>query len=92
MSEPKYLIIRVDEGCPLSDINIGNINACKASKGCRSCLFGDTKQQLINKIAQVLIREVLADIKIKVDKRTLEELTKMQRQSAEKIIDFLGVK
>lgn len=92
MTEKRYAIVRVDGFCPLKlerKLNCDNrlCEDCKLIKN-----YGDTKEQMILKIAQVLIREVLADIKIKVDKRTLEELTKMQRQSAEKIIEFLGVK
>ena len=76
----RYAIVRIDEGCPLSDINIGNINACKASKGCRSCLFGDTKEQLIRKVAQALKRTLCND----KESKTYEEIAK-------EIVEFLGV-
>lgn len=90
MTEKRYAIVRVE--CPPKNEIDAQFVCFPNDNNCSGCRYGDTKEQMVLKIAQVLIREVLADIKIKVDKRTLEELTKMQRQSAEKIIDFLGVK
>ena len=82
----RYAIVRIDEGCPLSDINIGNINACKASKGCHHCLFGDTKEQLINKVAQVIKRTRYAIEMGEVCKIADDE------GLAKEIVEFLGVK
>lgn len=82
MNEKRYAIIRVDEGCPLSDINIGNINACKVSKSCQDCLYGDTKEQLIKKVAQVFSMEKI------IVAKTLDEY---KYKLAKEIVEFLGV-
>lgn len=80
MCEKRYVIVRVDGGCPLSDINIGNINACKASKSCQKCLYGDTKEQLIRKVEQVL-------------KKNFSRLftDESYKSLAKEIIEFMGV-
>ena len=78
----RYAIVRVDEGCPLSGINIRNINACKISKSCQNCLFGDTKEQLIRKVAQAL--------KINTEKYYGEKELDYELL-AEEIVEFLGV-
>ena len=95
----------MDGGCPLSDINIGNINACKVSKSCQGCLFGDTKEQLIKKVATVLRRILKVDVcsyKYKGKMRKLEtirfkgkgrfdEIVIELEEVATKIVEFLGV-
>ena len=103
MSKARYSIVRVDRSCPLSDINIGNINigninVCKISKSCQNCLFGDTKEQLIKKVAQVLFKEKIKNF-IKLfgkrsflDKRWKQIYSKEATREAKKIVEFLGVK
>lgn len=92
----RYVIVRVDEGCPLCDINIGNINACKISKSCQNCRYGDTKEQLIRKVAQVLfIRKMKAYKKIlgitPKDKKDLKQVYEKCLETAKEIVEFLGV-
>lgn len=95
MAEKRYAIVRIDEGCPLSDINIGNINACKISKGCQNCLYGDTKEQMILKVAQEIFKAKLERYR-QVWKCECSEMEKRDRYKdslilARKIVEFLGV-
>lgn len=86
MENKRYSIVRVDEGCPLSDINIGNTNACKASKSCQDCLHGDTKEQLVRKVAQVILKAWFEDkLKPNCEKISFEITV------AKEIVEFLGV-
>jgi hypothetical protein len=78
----RYAIVRVDEGCPIGQSVFKEIelqNVCNASKNCSSCLIGDTKEQLVNKIITVLKREKKGWFYIS------------ERDIATKIVEFLGV-
>lgn len=55
-NKPKYSIVRVDDSC-LNTFNpclFGKIFA--KHKKCKDCRYGDTKEQLIRKVAQVLFK------------------------------------
>lgn len=78
MAEEKYAIVRVEGRCPVTrEFNFGG---CRSAYNCDTCesLYGDTKQQLINKVAQVMRRNHLGWCNI-------ERISK-------EIIEFMGVK
>lgn len=78
--KPRYSIIRVDGLCPLKlerKLNCDN----RLCKGCKIIQnYGDTKEQLINKITTALRRT------------WLNEDNQSFREVAEEIVEFLGVK
>lgn len=78
--KPRYSIIRVDGLCPLKlerKLNCDN-RLCKDCKIIQN--YGDTKEQLINKITTALRRT------------WLNEDNQSFREVAEEIVEFLGVK
>jgi len=92
--KPKYAIVRVDDNmfCPAHFEKINNDFVCnykakcydgygqqlKNPLGCEKCKYGDTKEQLIQKIHQELTRQVYKNnFKLK--------------DIATKIVEFLGV-
>ena len=79
----RYAIVRVDGKCPDEfekiDVQFTCRNlSCYAGKECYKNFYGDTKEQLIAKIEQVLQWERLCGAKI-------------DDTVAEKIVEFLGV-
>ena len=96
MAEKRYAIVRVDINCP-KDV-CGEEDFCLLSKGktladmCDYCEFlqekriiGDTKEQLVRKVAQVIRRY----------RKNLEVCEycdmKDEFEIAEKVVEFLGV-
>lgn len=80
MSKPRYSMVRVDKlkHCPIYE---GITGFCRNS-GCDDCKmkknYGDTKEQLVNKVAQELTRQIYKNnFRIK--------------DVAQKIVEFLGV-
>lgn len=89
MSEKRYSLVRVDnkkEGklCPLFE----NEKLCNIEKNCWNCKikyqYGDTKSQLILKVAQVLKRELSDTFK--------NTLHLSYKELAKEIVEFLGIK
>lgn len=94
MNKKRYSIVRVDKdyylnSCPAGFEEINNDFVCSYKKSktlnnlstnCKNCRYGDTKEQLIRKVAQAL------ELCMKKGYRTitLEELAK-------EIVEFLGV-
>lgn len=84
----RYAIVRVDNRCPVAvEDDIDFIDRIKMFPcfndnriGCKNCRYGDTKEQLIKKVAQSLKGTLWNDKK----GLTYEEIAK-------KIIEFLGV-
>ena len=96
----RYAIVRVDNMCPA--LTEEGINLCKTDKNCKNKCpyrYGDTKEQLIRKVAQVLLREELEwyrenlDIisKGKIDEPLVRNLYEHCLGKAKKIVEFLGV-
>lgn len=96
----RYAIVRVDNGwCPLLESD----ELCDTAEDCFSCKiktrYGDTKEQMILKVAQVLLREELEwyrenlDIipKGKIDEPLVRNLYERCLDKAKKIVEFLGV-
>ncbi len=106
MNKKRYAIVRVDINCP-KDV-CGEEDFCFLSKGktledmCDHCEFlqekriiGDTKKQLIRKVAQVIFKAKLERYR-KVWKCECSEMEKRNRYKdslilAEKVVEFLGV-
>ena len=91
----KYAIVRVEDTCPSGHdgckVNLvcvqGRNNIKK--KWCENCFYGDTKEQLISKVAQVIRTQIKKNyIDVNVGKIgyfiRAEELAK-------EIVEFLGV-
>ncbi|MBQ2219201.1 MAG: hypothetical protein II417_00230 [Elusimicrobia bacterium] len=102
----RYAIVRVDNMCPA--ITEEGINICKTDKNCKNKCpyrYGDTKEQLIKKVATVLRRILKVDVcsyKYKGKMRKLEtirfkgkgrfdEIVIELEEVATKIVEFLGV-
>lgn len=95
MTEKRYAIVRVDGefSCPSQYESIKDEYVCKG--GCypkRSCnngkvLYGDTKEQLIRKVAQIRFKQ---EIKYG-SKDMLKTFYNMCYRQAKEIVEFLGV-
>lgn len=86
MSEKRYAIVRVDNTwCPNKFENINNDFVCTNDYSspfqkwhCKDCRYGDTKEQLIRKVVQVIRRKSLKGAIWESD-------------LAKEIVEFLGV-
>lgn len=58
---------------------------------CEKCgMFGDTKEQITNKMAQVLLKDYLKAFKgAKIDKASINKIWQMQKKLATEIFDFM---
>lgn len=88
-NKPRYAIVRVGKGgsCVEEFICSGN---------CNKCDYGDTKEQLVHKIAQILFKEKIKHFiktfnKIYLDKKWKRVYLKEALKEARKIVEFLGV-
>lgn len=89
MSEKKYAIVRVNWRCPNKDNKeeIQDIFVCANRKdkreqnhNCSDCLYGDTKEQLVVKVAQILKQQMF-----------ILEVYEDYIEAAKNIVEFLGV-
>ena len=82
----KYAIVRVDKFCPRALERNYNLK-CIGSLHCDKCdlrkKYGDTKEQLIAKVEQILWQEMKKEF---VSKHTISS-----KPIARKIVEFLGV-
>ena len=82
----RYAIVRVDKDwCPYyadKEFIIPCSNFCENRFECKDCRYGDTKEQLIRKIAQVFSMEKI------IVAKTLDEY---KYKLAKEIVEFLGV-
>ena len=85
----RYAIVRVDNSCPAMLDDFGCIIArnmlhCKCGEDTKN--YGDTKEQLIRKVAQVIRKRTDNGIIVRYreDSISVEELAK-------EIVEFLGV-
>ena len=82
----RYAIVRVDGHCPNRFEAVLNENVCKTDKNgecysrCSESRYGDTKEQLVRKIAQAL------ELCMKKGYRTITS-----EEYAKFIVEFLGV-
>lgn len=94
--QKRYAIVRVDGHCPNRFEAILNENVCKTDKNgecysrCSESRYGDTKEQMIQKILQAIIIDIVKTAKVN-DKKTIQILYKANYKLAKFIIEFLGV-
>lgn len=88
MPNKRYAIVRVDDNwCPSVFDNISMEFICsnktniKSEENCKNCRYGDTKEQLIKKVAQAL------ELCMNKGYRTITS-----EEYAKEIVEFLGVK
>ena len=100
----KYALVRVcDRNCPIHYEGIKNSFVCENkeltigerlqgvnTERCLLCRYGDTKEQLIKKIVQVMLRRFKRVYKGKFI--TVEMAEKQYLEVAKEIVEFLGVK
>ena len=85
MSEKRYAILRVDNKCPdeFEKIDVQFICrnlSCYEGKECYKNFYGDTKEQLIRKVAQALKQQMF-----------LLDVYEDYKEAAKNIVEFLGV-
>lgn len=98
MSEKRYAIVRVDNSCPAMLDDFGCIIArnmlhCKCGEDTKN--YGDTKGQIVRKVAQVIFKAKLERYR-QVWKCECSEMEKRDRYKdsltlAKEIVEFLGV-
>jgi len=91
----KYALVRVDNACPAILDNFGCISArkilhCKCGEDCKN--YGDTKEQLVRKVAQVLLRQDLSYEVFSPSKEMVSAFYEGCLRRAKQIVEFLGVK
>ena len=93
--DKRYTIVRVDEDCPkeIDSKFVCNIKRDKYGIGTCYCRYGDTKEQLIKKVAQVIKSNydnifATADAPLAV---ILDIITESYKDLAKEIVEFLGV-
>ena len=80
MSEKRYAIVRVDNNCPPIKM------FCSDRKiDCKNCLYGDTKEQLIRKVEQII------GIRFARNYRFGVLVDEIKKGLAKEIVEFLGV-
>ena len=91
----RYAIVRVDKehylnSCPAGFEEINNDFVCSYKKdnilnqyvcNCKNCRYGDTKEQLIRKVAQILKQQMF-----------ILEVYEDYIGAAKNIVEFLGIK
>lgn len=84
----RYAIVRVDNKCP-QDLE-EDIKRC-VGEHCKNCRYGDTKEQLIRKVATVLFKKFMkTNSKFKGLKK-IQVAKRLAYKLAKEIVEFLGV-
>lgn len=88
----KYAIVRVDDKCPLVTEDNFYCSEYLQKDKCKKCkeIRGDTKEQMIQKILQVIIIDIVKTAKVN-DKKIIQILYKANYKLAKFIVEFLGV-
>ena len=97
MKEKRYAIVRVDNSCPAMLDDFGCIVArnmlhCKCGEDTKN--YGDTKEQLIKKVAQVIKRKLKGGLILrntKINETYNIQKTISAKVVAKEIVEFLGV-
>lgn len=93
----RYAIVRVDNKCPdeFEKIDVQFICrnlSCYEGKECYKNFYGDTKEQMVRKIAQILFQESPHNVLYtNPDKVVNEFFYNDCLKTATKIVEFLGV-
>ena len=105
MGNKRYAIVKVDDGnCPDHFEDITNHFVCENKsltvqdslrginiEKCTLCRYGDTKEQLIKKVAQVLLKQELSLKFFKTSKEKVNAIYEYCLARAKEIVEFLGV-
>ena len=92
----RYAIVRVDNNCPFvtedmkhtESEKVFNCNEFWEDDPCsKKCKYGDTKEQLIRKVAQVMFKNAPKETYLP---RHIEQKRKILKDAKE-IVEFLGV-
>ena len=97
MSKKRYAIVRVDDRCPVENeeeiylTDRVKMFPCFLDKrlSCKNCNYGDTKEQLIRKVAQVIEKNIKKKY-IDVNDGKIGYFIRTQ-ELAKEIVEFLGV-
>ena len=90
--EKRYALVRVDDRCPVENeeeiylVDRVKMFPCFLDKrlSCKNCNYGDTKEQLIKKVAQEFVR-ITKELQSK-------KLVMISAEGiAQRIVEFLGV-
>lgn len=100
MTEKRYAIVRVDNRCPVEEeediclVDRIKMFPCFNDKrlSCKKCNYGDTKEQLIHKIAQVIKRELKGDFVAGLKDTDFVMNWCIAEELAKEIVEFIGVK
>lgn len=93
----KYAIVRVDNYCPDLFEKINNKFVCEINgdfnPACKNCRYGDTKEQLIRKVAQAILRTLKGGEVLKHEECGIGFIKQpvSVEYLAESIVEFLGV-
>ena len=98
----RYSIVRVDDDykhiCPSAFEKVDDSSFCKLAKrkggSCNVGPYGDTKEQLIRKVAQVRLKQKIKRWYgpfLKPSKLTIEFVYEKCLEEAKEIVEFLGV-
>ena len=96
--KPKYAIVRVDNKCPEyteEDFECPFSNDKIECEICRQGRYGDTKEQLIRKVAQVIRKKLKGGLILrntKINETYNIQKTISAKAVAKEIVEFLGVK
>ena len=101
MAEKRYVIVRVDNRCPVEEeediclVDRIKMFPCFNDKrlSCKNCRYGDTKEQLIKKVAQVIKRVTNDGYVIAYKKFGTGYINTVLKNTdvAKEIVEFLGV-
>ena len=96
----RYAIVRVDNTwCPNKFENVDNRFVCDSRKKnikyvhCERCLYGDTKEQMVKKVATAILRTLKDGEVLKYEKfgtGFIKQPVSVE-YLAERIVEFLGV-
>lgn len=86
MSKQRYAIIKVE--CPPKNEIDAQFVCYPNDNNCGGCRYGDTKEQLVRKVAQVRFRQETQY----GSKDMLKAIYNMCYRQAKEIVEFLGVK
>lgn len=98
MAKTRYAIVKVNNHCPSRFVdNVRNEYVCKTKQArggyllnCNGCRYGDTKEQLIMKVEQVIFR-IFKDYNGFVARYLTPHLVSFAYKIAKEIVEFLGV-
>ena len=86
--QKRYALVRVE--CPDKKEIDAQLVCFPKDNNCSGCRYGDTKDQLTNKMAQVLLKDYLKSFKgVKIDKASMKKFWQMQKKLAIEIFDFM---